>query len=129
MAGETVLLVDDDEVFQEAVAVVLGTRYHVVTASNGTEGLARVAEERPDAIILDVMMDHLSEGFDVARRLRTDPETRSIPIIMLTGVDQVYNLRMEVDEAWVPCDRYLEKPIAPQDLLDQVDELLTAALR
>jgi CheY-like chemotaxis protein len=129
MAGETVLLVDDDEVFQEAVAVVLGTRYRVVTASNGTEGLARVAEERPDAIILDVMMDHLSEGFDVARRLRTDPETRSIPIIMLTGVDQVYNLRMEVDEAWVPCDRYLEKPISPQELLAQIDELLTAAVR
>jgi CheY-like chemotaxis protein len=129
MAGETVLLVDDDEVFQEAVAVVLGTRYRVVTASNGTEGLARVAQERPDVIILDVMMDHLSEGFDVAGRLRTDPETSSIPIIMLTGVDQVYNLRMEVDEAWVPCDRYLEKPISPQDLLDQVDELLTAAVR
>jgi len=129
MAGETVLLVDDDEVFQEAVAVVLGTRYRVVTASNGTEGLARVAQERPDVIILDVMMDHLSEGFDVAGRLRTDPETSSIPIIMLTGVDQVYNLRMEVDEAWVPCDRYLEKPISPQDLLNQVDELLTAAVR
>ncbi len=129
MAGETVLLVDDDEVFQEAVAVVLGTRYRVITASNGTEGLARVAQERPDAIILDVMMDHLSEGFDVARRLRTDPATRSIPIIMLTGVDQVYNVRMEVDESWVPCDRYLEKPISPQDLLAQIDELLTAAAR
>jgi len=129
MAGETVLLVDDDEVFQEAVAVVLGTRYRVVTASNGTDGLALVEKEKPDAIILDVMMDHLSEGFDVARRLRTDEATRAIPIIMLTGVDQVYNVRMEVDEAWVPCDRYLEKPISPKELLDQVDELLAAAVR
>lgn len=124
MGEQSVLLVDDDEVFQEAVAVVLGTRYRIVTASNGTEALARVAEERPDMVILDVMMDHLSEGFDVARALRGDPATASIPIIMLTGVDQVYNLRMEVDESWVPCDRYLEKPISPQELLDQVDELM-----
>lgn len=129
MSERTVLLVDDDEVFQEAVAVVLGTRYRIVTASNGTEALERVAESLPDMVILDVMMDHLSEGFDVARVLRRDPATAAIPIIMLTGVDQVYNLRMEVDESWVPCDRYLEKPISPQELLTQVDELMTVADR
>jgi CheY-like chemotaxis protein len=129
MSERTVLLVDDDEVFQEAVAVVLGTRYRIVTASNGTEALERVAESLPDMVILDVMMDHLSEGFDVARVLRRDPVTAAIPIIMLTGVDQVYNLRMEVDESWVPCDRYLEKPISPQELLTQVDELMTVADR
>ena len=54
-------------------------------------------------------MDYMSEGFDVARKLRTNPATRSIPLIMLTGVDQLYNYRLEQDESWVPCDRYLEK--------------------
>ncbi len=127
MSERTVLLVDDDDVFQEAVAVVLATRYRVVTASNGTEALQMVAAEAPDVIILDVMMDHLSEGFDVARALRRDPATAALPIIMLTGVDQVYNVRMEVDESWVPCDRYLEKPISPQELLSQVDELMATA--
>ncbi len=124
MAGKTVLLVDDDEVFVEAVSAVLETRYAIVTAANGTEGLARVSGSRPDLIILDVMMDHLSEGFDVARELRTNPYTAGIPIIMLTGVDQVYNVRMEVDESWVPCDRYLEKPVAPEALLAHVAELI-----
>jgi cyclic di-GMP phosphodiesterase len=124
MSGKTVLLVDDDEVFVDAVSAVLETRYCVVTAANGTEGLARVREAVPDLIVLDVMMDHLSEGFDVARALRTDPGTADIPIIMLTGVDQVYNVRMEVDESWVPSDRYLEKPISPEALLAHVAELI-----
>lgn len=121
----SVLLVDDDEVFRAAVKAVLETRYIVRTAVNGTEAMDRVAEELPDLIILDVMMDHLSEGFDVARRLRSDAQTEAIPIIMLTGVDQVYNLRMEVGESWVHTDKYLEKPIAPAELLAQVDELLS----
>ncbi|MCG6964554.1 MAG: response regulator [Acidobacteria bacterium] len=121
---KTVLLIDDDEVFVDAVSAVLETRYRISTAGNGTEGLARVHEAAPDLIVLDVMMDHLSEGFDVARTLRTDPATAAIPIIMLTGVDQVYNVRMEVDESWVPCDRYLEKPVSPEELLAHVAELI-----
>ncbi|NOZ93514.1 MAG: response regulator [Acidobacteria bacterium] len=124
MAERTILLVDDDDVFVEAVSAVLEGRYRVRRAANGTEGLRMIAEERPDLVILDVMMDHLSEGFDVARKLRNDPATADLPIIMLTGVDQVYNLRMEVDESWVPCDRYLEKPVAPGELLEQVSEVL-----
>ena len=124
MAEKTILLVDDDDVFVEAVTAVLETRYRVRRAANGTEGMRMIVEERPDLVILDVMMDHLSEGFDVARRLRNDPATAQLPIIMLTGVDQVYNVRMEVDETWVPCDRYLEKPVAPGDLLQQVAEVL-----
>jgi CheY-like chemotaxis protein len=121
---KTILLVDDDSVFLEAVAAVLESRYAIQTASNGTEALESVAREHPDLIILDVMMDYISEGFDVARKLRVDDATREIPIIMLTGVDQMYNYRMEVDESWVPCDRYMEKPVAPQKLLAEVEALI-----
>ncbi len=119
-----ILLIDDDDVFVEAVSAVLESVYRVRRAANGKEGLEMVAAQRPDLIILDVMMDYLSEGFDVARTLRNDTDTATIPIIMLTGVDQVYNLRMEVDESWVPCERYLEKPVAPVELLQQVAEVL-----
>jgi CheY-like chemotaxis protein len=72
-------------------------------------------------------MDYMSEGFDVARKLRTDPETRSIPLIMLTGVDRMYNYRLEQDESWVPCDRYLEKPIEPETLLAEVEALIESS--
>jgi len=124
MSGKRILLVDDDPVFVEAVSAVLETRYAVDSAANGTEALDKIARSKPDLVVLDVMMDHLSEGFDVARHLRSDPETRSIPIIMLTGVDQVYNVRMEVEETWVPCDRYLEKPVPPEELLRHIEELI-----
>ncbi len=124
MERKTILLVDDDDVFVEAVTAVLETRYRVRRAANGTEALQMIEEERPDLVILDVMMDHLSEGFDVARRLRGDSTTADLPIVMLTGVDQVYNVRMEVDESWVPCDRYLEKPVAPDALLREVAAVL-----
>jgi CheY-like chemotaxis protein len=124
MEPKSILLVDDDPIFVEAVAAVLESLYSVRTASNGSEALDKIAELPPDLIILDVMMDYISEGFDVARKLRSDERTKSIPIIMLTGVDQMYNYRMEVDESWVPCDRYMEKPVAPEKLLSEVRSLI-----
>jgi len=124
MAEKTILLVDDDDVFVEAVSAVLESQYRVRRAANGTEGLQMIEEELPDLVILDVMMDFLSEGFEVARKLRNDSATAALPIIMLTGVDQVYNVRMEVDESWVPCELYLEKPVAPGDLLRHIAEVL-----
>jgi len=124
MDRKSVLLVDDDAVFVEAMTAVLETRYRVRSAGNGREAFERIAEDRPDLIILDVMMEYLSEGFDVARRLRREPDTSEIPIVMLTGVDQMYNYRMEVDESWVPCERYLEKPVSPRALLFEIETLI-----
>jgi CheY-like chemotaxis protein len=124
MARKTVLLVDDDRVFVAAVTAILESRYRVRSASNGQDALRKIGEERPDLIILDVMMDYLSEGFDVARKLRTDPGTQSIPLILLTAVDSMYDYRMEMDESWVPRDRYLEKPVEPATLLAEVEALI-----
>jgi CheY-like chemotaxis protein len=124
MQKKKVLLVDDDQVFVDAVSAVLETRYTVETAANGTEALQKIREQPPDVILLDVMMDHLSEGFDVARTLKAGRETNHIPVIMLTAVDQVYDMRMEVEPSWVPCERYLEKPISPEDLLARVEEVI-----
>jgi CheY-like chemotaxis protein len=124
MAKKTVLLVDDDQVFVEAMSAILGSRYRVQTAANGTQALERVKESPPDLVILDVMMDYMSEGFDIARKLRESPETESIPLIMLTGVDDRYDFREEVDESWVPCDRFLEKPVEPEKLLAEVEALI-----
>jgi CheY-like chemotaxis protein len=124
MARPTILIADDDPVFVASVESVLRTRYDVTTASSGSEAMAEVDADPPDLVILDVMMDHMSEGFDVARSLRQTEATSLIPIIILTGVDRVYNLRMEVDESWVSADHYLEKPVAPDELLRVVDSLI-----
>lgn len=119
-----ILLVDDDPVFVEAVSAVLETRYDIRIAFNGTEALEAISREKPDVIVLDVMMDHLSEGFEVARKIKSDVETRNVPVIMLTAVDRVYNYRMEVEETYVPHDRYLEKPVEAQELLAVIDEVI-----
>jgi len=124
MSRKIVLVVDDDPVFVDAISAVLETRYEVRQASNGPSALSAVAKRLPDLIILDVMMDYPSEGFDVAQSLHKDPRTREIPVVMLTGVDQMYNYRMETDETWVPCVRFLEKPITPDLLLTNVSELI-----
>ena len=126
MARQRVLVVDDDAIFVDAVSAVLEPRFEVLTAANGSEALARIAAGKPDVVLLDVMMDHLSEGFEVARRLADDPATCDIPVIMLTAVDEVYNFRMEVEESYVPHDRYLEKPVEPERLLEVIDEVLVA---
>lgn len=120
----TILVADDDPVFVDSVVSILSTRYEVRTAVNGAEVLALVDDDPPDLVILDVMMDHMSEGFDVARALRRNDATSLIPIVILTGVDRVYNLRMEVDESWIAADRYLAKPVAPEVLLEAVAELI-----
>ena len=124
MEKKKILLVDDDEVFVEAVTAVLEEHYRIDTAANGTEALEKVRQGAPDLVVLDVMMEHLSEGFDVARTLRSDSQTKGIPIIMLTGVDQVYDMTMEAGRGWVPYDRYLEKPVSPEDLVAQVKEMI-----
>jgi CheY-like chemotaxis protein len=124
MSSKKVLLVDDDAVFVMSVAAVLGTRYEVVTASNGTEGRAKARSEKPDLVILDVMMDHLSEGFDVAKELRQDDSLAAMKIMMLTAVDEVYNVRMEVGENYVRADRFVEKPVTPEQILTHVEELI-----
>jgi len=124
MKQKSVLLVDDDALFVAAATAILESRFDVRSASNGKEAFLAIGEARPDLIILDVMMDYMSEGFDVARKLRQDPGTESIPLIMLTGVDERYDYREEVDESWVPCDRFLQKPVDPEALLAEAEALV-----
>jgi len=127
MARPKVLLVDDEDALREAVATVVSQQYDVMTARDGQEALAAVRRERPDLIVLDVMMAHLSEGFDVSRALKEDPATASIPVIILTGVDEIYDLGGEIGPGWVKCDRYLTKPPEPRVLLAAIAELLAPA--
>ena len=127
MDRKTVLLVDDDDVFVAAVSAVLETEFTVRTASNGAEAHKEIEASRPDIVVLDVMMDHLSEGFDVARKIKEAPATASIPVIMLTGVDKVYDTRMEIKDSFFPHDRYLEKPVEPQALLEVIKGALADA--
>ena len=127
MSRDTVLLVDDDPVFVDAVAAVLRTKFDVVTAGDGEEALIRLAEQRPAAIILDVMMTYQSEGYDLASTLKKNPETASIPILILTGVDKTFELRSRMEGSWIEVDHFMAKPPDFQKLLETLQRLIDNA--
>jgi len=125
--SDTVLLVDDDPVFVAAVAAVLRTRFEVVTAGDGEGALIQIAARRPDLIILDVMMSYQSEGYDLASTLKKNPDTASIPIIILTGVDKMFELRSRMEGTWVEVESFMTKPPDFTDLLGSVRHLIDAS--
>jgi len=120
-----VLLVDDDHEFVEAMTNVLDAKGYVVdSASNGKVGMAKAREQKPDIILLDVMMTTKSEGFDVAREIHKDEKLKSVPVILITGVRKEMSLPFgfEPDETWLPVKGVLEKPVKPEVLLKAVEE-------
>jgi CheY-like chemotaxis protein len=113
----TILVCDDDPSLRELVRAVLGTRYRFLEAADGTEALIIAREERPDLIVLDVMMPEMN-GFDVAAVLKNDPSTMSIPIVILSIVEDLERgFRLGVD-------RYLTKPIDTELLFREVGSLI-----
>ena len=124
--AKKILIIDDDQEFVAAVANLLETKgYEVESAPNGKEGLRKVKASPPRAILLDVMMTHKSEGFDVARQLRGDKATAAIPVIMITGIRREMNLPFgfEPDDEWLRVNRLLEKPVKPETILKALEEI------
>jgi DNA-binding response OmpR family regulator len=120
MAPSTVLVVDDDPVIVKLLQVNFEMEgYDVITAGDGQEGLDRARADRPDAIVLDVMMPKLN-GLQVAEMLKADEATRSIPIILLSAKAQSTDIAAGKEIA----DEYMTKPFDPLELLDRVADLL-----
>jgi pilus assembly protein CpaE len=118
---EKILIVDDDLDTLKLVGMMLQRRgYSIVAAINGTQALSKAASDRPDLILLDVMMPDL-DGFEVARRLRADPLFASVPILMFTAKAQVDD---KVQGFEAGADDYLPKPTHPAELLAHVKALL-----
>jgi len=120
-----ILLVDDDPVFVEATKAVLESKYRVITACNGEEGLEKARKEKPDLILLDVIMP-VKDGFQVCGQLKKDPELAGIPVLMLTSYAQHKGeTNIPVDAGLeLEAEGYLEKPVSPGALLQQVGSLL-----
>lgn len=112
--GKKILVVDDEKHIVRLVQVNLERAgYEVVTAYDGEEALQKVKQERPDLIVLDVMMPKM-DGFEVMKHLKADPTTRDIPVIMLTAKAQ----DADVFRGWqTGVDCYLTKPFNPLELL------------
>ena len=123
--AKKVLMIDDDPEFVEAITNILDAKgYDVVSAGDGKDGVAKAKKEKPDIILLDVMMTTKSEGFDVARELSKDANLKGTPVVMLTGVRKEMNLPFgfEPDADWLPVKAFLEKPVKPETLLKTIEE-------
>ena len=125
MDNGRILIVDDDADFVEMNKALLESEgYKVVTAYSGKEGLEKARTEKPDTIILDVMMETGSEGFNVSRELRNSKDTKAIPQIMVTAVNDTVPYKFEPDKTWLPVDSFIEKPVAPHKLLEAIRKSL-----
>ncbi len=119
-----VLVIDDDPGILKLVDRTLGTRgYEVFTAANGLEGLNRVQATKPDIVILDKVMPDI-DGFEVARRLRREPDFAHIPIVILTGASQLGD---KLDAFNAGADDYLTKPFEVDELAARLAALLRRA--
>lgn len=134
-AKKTVLLVDDDYDLLDINKMALeAAGFAVLTADNGDQGFEVASTAVVDVAVLDVMMDTPTEGFVLARRLREDTRTRHIPLLMLTAVNTeneaigsfVRFTDRDRDPQWLPVDRFVDKPIKPEDLVTLVRTLAGA---
>ncbi|HNO95082.1 MAG TPA: response regulator [Anaerolineales bacterium] len=123
--AERILIVDDDVDTLRLVGLMLQRQgYQVIAASNGSQGLTKAFEERPDLILLDVMMPDM-DGYEVTRRLRKNPATAAIPVLMFTAKTQLDD---KVAGFEVGADDYLTKPTHPTELQSHVKALLARAV-
>jgi CheY-like chemotaxis protein len=122
-----ILIVDDDPDFAKITTRVLASHgYETYTASNGPEALKimRTAHLKPDLVLLDIMMDYITEGFDVNGAMRWDPTLRDIPVIMITSLTGVKSREMLPSAEHVAVSAWLRKPVKAEVLLATVQETL-----
>ena len=121
MEKKKILLVDDERDLVETVTFRLeASGYEVLPAYDGREGLDKARKEKPDLIILDLMLPRM-DGYKVCRMLKFDEKYKKIPIIMFTARAQQSDIEMGKE---VGADAYITKPFEPQALLDKIEELL-----
>ena len=120
-----ILVVDDDIDFVEPIKTLLEINgYEVIAAQDGREGMEKACSKQPDVILLDVMMSRLSEGFDTFRELRSRAETKNIPVIMTTSINAKVPFKFGPDKTWLPVDKFIEKPISPEKLLEELEKTI-----
>jgi DNA-binding response OmpR family regulator len=129
MQKAKILIVDDDLDLANAYRAILESQqYTVITASDKAGGMESVRTEKPDLVILDVIMSTWSDGFDMARDLKSQSELKDMPILMLTGVKDKTGVDFKSsagDPTWLPVDTFLDKPVESETLLAEVDKLLS----
>jgi two-component system response regulator VicR len=122
MAGEKILCIEDEPQMIDLIKLILETRgYEVVGAEGGQEGLEKMRSEKPDLILLDLMMPEM-DGGDVFHHMKEEVELRGIPVVVVTAKAAPIDKVLWINVAKV--DDYVTKPFGPSELVDSVERVL-----
>jgi len=117
-----ILLIDDDVDIVRFMEVLLSDRYHILAACSGREGLDRVYRDKPDLILLDLLMYDI-DGYEISRKLKSDEATRNIPIILFTAKARKSEIQEGLEAG---ADDFLTKPFSNEDLFSKLERYLAA---
>jgi DNA-binding response OmpR family regulator len=123
---KTIMVVDDNPDIRHIVRVVLEEQgYRVLTAESGEDFFSKLGEQKADLIVLDIMLPGM-DGLEILRRLKGNPDTSSIPVMMLTVKGQPDDIQQAYE---LGCDYYLTKPVTGKQIVDSVNHILGRAER
>lgn len=116
---------DDDPDIIESITILLESAgYTVWSADCGNRCFEILRYVRPDLIILDVMLDRVVEGFVVASELKSNPEYRSIPIVMVSAIEDSTGFKVDKDDKFLKVDEFIPKPVVPGEFLARIERLI-----
>jgi CheY-like chemotaxis protein len=121
----SILVVDDDPDFVEITTRILNTAgYETVTAANGDQALAAMRQQKPDLVLLDIMMSTVLDGLSVSEEMQADPELRDVPVIMISSISDTEYASVFPTDSYLPMDEWISKPVQPEDLVKKVKRYL-----
>ena len=121
MAKGRILVVDDEIYIVHILDFSLGMEgYEVLTALDGEQALEKARAEKPDLIVLDIMMPKL-DGYETCKRLKADPEIKDVPVILLSAKGRNVDLKVGFE---VGADDYITKPFSPRKLVERINAIL-----
>jgi len=121
MSKGKVLVVDDEIYIVHILDFSLGMEgYEVITALDGEQALERMKTERPDLVVLDIMMPKL-DGYEVCKAIKSNPATKQTPVILLSAKGRNVDQKLGFD---VGADDYITKPFSPRKLVERINQLL-----
>lgn len=125
MPKAKILIVDDDPDFVEYLRTVLESAdYAVVSAGNSDQGMLTLLREKPDLVVLDVIMSSVLDGLSMSQRMAENPALSHVPVIMVTSIANTDYLALFPTDESIHIDAFLTKPIAPAELLRQIGRLI-----
>ena len=123
--GRKILVIDDDPIFAKSARAVLESHgYQVDTARNQEEALAKMGQEKPDLVLLDVMMNWVLEGVTISQEMMSQKDLQRIPIIMITSVRDSDYRGMFPQDQYLHINSWLDKPCSPETLVAEVEKTL-----